>query len=430
MGFYEDRGLGNSIINSSNTDKSGISQANSIFGDGITASRIPTGVGQFFYGIDDRFADPEVTGGGSITITGGTGFENLLTLSSSTTASSTAKTQNTEYLRYVPGYEFGVYFTMAITPPTGDGFVKAGLWDGENGFWIGYKEDSGQQKFGIAREKDDTEFFVSQENFNIDKLDGAGSSKLNIDTSKGNVFRIRGGYLGYATVLFEILLPSGETIPFHKIEYPNSSDQTHISNTNLPARIKVSNGTTAEDVVVKIGSYCIYTTTDSASVGVNDRNFSLGISNISLNGTGGYDRRTVISFKNPSTFQGNLMPSAKENRIPALLKFFSLALAGQNKTGLLEIIQIDSSLNLGGTFTPKDSGNSLLSYSTNATYNYDGTEEILFADTFDTTSDKIDLFLAELKLLLNPAKDAVFVISSTTVQDIDATFSNAWSEQF
>jgi len=412
-----------------NIDGAGLSQSNTVFGDGIIGSRVPTGLGQFFYGIDDRFADSTITNGGSITITGGVGYENLLTVSTSTTPNSSAITQNTEYLRYVPSYEFGMFFTMLANKPNGDGYIKGGLFDGDNGFWIGYKEIDGIQEFGICRVKDGLEYFIKQEEFNIDTLDGNGRSGMVLNPSFGNIYRIRGGYLGFAEILFEIISPKGEIILFHRIEYPNSSFETHVSNTNLLARIEVFNGTTAEDVVAKFGSYCTYVV-DGNSADKNNRNFSLGIANLELSAVTSYNRDTIISFRSAKTFQGNLMPTAKPNKIFSLLNFFSLSLNGQNKTGLIELIKISSDNNLTGTFTSKDSGNSTISYSTNATYDFDGSEEVVFSTSFKSTDDIISLLVQELNLILKPGEDMVFAITSSTTLDIDSTFSIAWSELF
>ena len=124
--------------------------------------------------------------------------------------------------------------------------------------------------------------------------------------------------------------------------------------------------------LIEIGSFTTYVT-DGGTAGINDRDFALGLPNIALTG-GTYVRETIVSFRNPTTFQGALMPTSKENRISALLNFFSTSVVGQNKSGLIEVIIIDPSLNTGGSFTAKDANNSVLSYSTNATYTYNGTE--------------------------------------------------------
>lgn len=407
-------------------DLVGFVSNNTAFGDKITAIRVASASSQFFYGVNGSGLSSSIVGDATLTLEGNLGFENLLTVSSSTTIASSIIANNLDYLRYVPGYEFGAFFTTIFTPPTTDGFAKAGIYDGDNGFWIGYKEHDGSQQFGICRIKDGVEYFVPQSEFNLDKLDGLAESQLNVDQTKGNIWNIRGGYLGFAPIVFEIILPNGRMIPFHKIEFPNSSIVTHISNMNLPARFEVSNGTTSENVSIGVGSFVIYTT-DGTSASINDRDFSYASGELNL--ASPHVRQTIISFRNSATFQGTLMPTAKENRIPALLNDFSIALSGQNKVGTVELILIPSSLNIGGIFTPKNS-DSVLSYSIDSTYNYNGTEEIIFATTFDTTSDKINKDVRLRKLLLRPNFDAVFAISSTTGLTIDTVFSNSWSELF
>ena len=79
-----------------------------------------------------------------------------------------------------------------------------------------------------------TNTFIPQASFNIDKLDGTGPSGMTLDTTKGNVFEIGVQYLGYGNAKFAIEDPeTGNLRPFHTIKNANSRTTTVLKNPNL-----------------------------------------------------------------------------------------------------------------------------------------------------------------------------------------------------
>lgn len=67
-----------------------------------------------------------------------------------------------------------------------------------------------------------TESFVSQSQWNIDKFDGSGPSRMVLDTSLGNVYQIGFQYLGYGNTRFAIEdLKTGQFQNCHMIEQAN-----------------------------------------------------------------------------------------------------------------------------------------------------------------------------------------------------------------
>ena len=394
----------------------------STFGDLIVAQRVPNLTAQFHLGLVS--GETIVDGSPQISIAGEVGFENLLEVASTGVAGSSGSLESKNGLRYIPGYEFGVWFTALFTQPTIDGYVKAGLFETDNGFWIGFKEHEGSIQFGLCRVKNGVEYFTPQSEFNIDKLDGTAESKFTIDTTKGNIFLIRGGYLGFAPIVFSIKLPNGSIQSFHMIEYPNSSEVTHISNTNLPVRAEISNGTQNEIVKVRIGSISAFVS-DGSAVEANTRKFSRGISGTLASGA--FARRNLIAFKNEGTFSGGLLPTPKTHRISAILDFLSITLDGQNKPVLLEILVIPAADLISGTFTTVDP-DSILEISQDAIYTLTNAK-VIFSDSFKSNiADKIELFTTILQLNLRPEEHAMFALTSDSTLTIDYVFSNAWSE--
>lgn len=395
------------------------------FGDLTVAQRVPFINSQFYLGINTN--ETVSDGNPLISIYGDVGYENLLKISTGAIAGANiGSVESRNGLRYIPGYEFGVWFTVVYNPPTVDGFAKTGLWDGDNGFWIGFKKYEGSIQFGICRVKNGVEYFVPQSEFNKDKIDGSGLSKFNIDPSKGNVYLIRGGYLGYAPIVFSVKLPSGKLLIFHVIEYPNTNEQTHISNTNLPVRTAIDNGSINEEVFITVGSISAFVT-DGSNADANIRKFSNGLSGVLIAGT--FSRRILISFRNEGTFSGGLLPTLKNHRINAILDFLSITLDGQNKPVLLEILMVPLGALNSGTFIPVDP-NSILEYSQDAAYDFVSYPPIIaFTNSFKSNvADKIELFMTVLKLSLRPSCHAVFVLTSDSTQALDYVFSNAWSE--
>ena len=120
----------------------------STFGDLITAQRVPGLTAQFYLGVEVDETNQE--GNPQVAIVGNAGFENLLEIATTGVAGQSGAVESKDGLRYIPGYEFGVWFTSIFQAPTVDGYVKAGLFDGDNGFWIGYKFDGGSIKFGLC----------------------------------------------------------------------------------------------------------------------------------------------------------------------------------------------------------------------------------------------------------------------------------------
>lgn len=409
-------------------DTGGFVSTNTVFGDKITASRVAQITGNFYFGVQEGEYDSVTNGSGSISLKGGLGYENLLSVASGATANSDARIEDLDSMRYIPGFELGAFVTTVFTEPTGDGYIKIGLTDsGANGFFVGFKEVDGKQKFGFGRVKDGVETFITQDEFNGDKLDGTGLSKVTLDPSKGNIWLVRFGYLGFAPPTLQYVTPEGKLILVHKIEYPNSSDETHISSTYLSPYAEVSNGTTAENVEVKIGSVCAYVV-DGNAVGINDRDFSYGTTGTLASGA--YARRLLIEFRNSGSFQGALMPSAKTHKINAILNYLSITLDGQNKPVVLEILVIPDADITGGTYS-KVSNNSILDLATDSTVNTFANAQVIFTDTFKSNiADKIEPFLDKLKLKLRTGYHAVFTLTSDTTLAIDWAFANAWSEEF
>lgn len=95
-----------------------------------------------------------------------------------------------------------------------------------------------------------------QSDFNLDKLDGTGPSKMQIDTTQLNVFQIDFRWLGAGRIRYSIEDPAtGVLFPFHLDLYANKNSQPSISNPSLRVGYGVVNAApaigTGTDVTVQ-----------------------------------------------------------------------------------------------------------------------------------------------------------------------------------
>lgn len=83
---------------------------------------------------------------------------------------------------------------------------------------------------GVAQ----TNNWIYQENFNVDKLDGTGISGVDLDHTKLNVYQINFRWLGAGEMRFAVENPTnGDMIFFHHIHYTNQNTVPHLDNPSM-----------------------------------------------------------------------------------------------------------------------------------------------------------------------------------------------------
>ena len=260
-----------------------------IFGNLVTASRVNQIEFPFIgTGILSDMLNLTVTGTGSNTFGGGTATFNTGT---GATASSQGVTIPTTI--YHPGAEVYSFFTAAFTTPTDAGsFQIIGLFDANNGFYIGYGNPSSSGLvFGVNVRSGGVDTFINRTAWNGDLLTGVGNSKFTrmgvpeaVNLTVHNVWRIRFGWLGSAPILFEILSPDGLWVIFHTIRQPNTSILPSIQTPNIPMTAIVSK-TSSDATNLIISSSCFAAGTTAVINEVNDYVDHYWTSGASLNST-------------------------------------------------------------------------------------------------------------------------------------------------
>ena len=178
------------------------------------------------------------TGSGSVTVTNGHTI-----YQTGTTPVSSAKGVSVQTTTYRPAHEIYAAFTAAFLDSHTSSNQRIGLFDTNNGFFIGF---SGNQ-FGVTLRNGGVDTFIPQYNFNTDDLLGGSTSKFTrngipeaLSPSLSNLYRIRFAWLGSANIYYEVFSPDGEWVLFHNIRQPNSAYNPSIQTPNLPMTVEIT----------------------------------------------------------------------------------------------------------------------------------------------------------------------------------------------
>jgi len=128
---------------------------------------------------------------------------------------------------------------------------RVGYFGDKNGIYL---ETDGTDVYLVERSYVSgsvTENKISQANWNIDPLDGTGSSKVILDLSKGNILFIDVEWLGIGTCRVGFII-DGQYVIAHKFHHANIIATTYLTTATLPIRYEIENlGTTSSSSILK-----------------------------------------------------------------------------------------------------------------------------------------------------------------------------------
>ena len=116
-----------------------------------------------------------------------------------------------------------------------------GYYDDDNGLYFALDDT----QFGVCIRSNVSGSIVNtkvnQTNFNIDKLDGTGTSTFDLDLSKANIFWIDFQFLGAGRVRFGVIDHTGARVTCHEFRNANLHSSLYMAHANLPYRIEQCN---------------------------------------------------------------------------------------------------------------------------------------------------------------------------------------------
>jgi hypothetical protein len=141
---------------------------------------------------------------------------------------------------YQPGKSQLILMTFNLNIGA-DGITKRlGYFSSLNGLFLQQKDNvvSVVRRTNVTGNVVDTT--VSQSNWNLDKLDGTGRSKVTIDWTKAQLLTIDFEWLGVGRVRFGLYL-DGQPVYFHQFLASNVLETVYMSSPNLPLRYEIIN---------------------------------------------------------------------------------------------------------------------------------------------------------------------------------------------
>jgi hypothetical protein len=169
--------------------------------------------------------------------------ENGCRLRVGTVSGETAIHQTKRYFRHQANKSQLIAVTATLGAAKANVRQRIGFFDGYNGMFF---EQTSTGLYVVVRSYTSgsaVDTAVLQTSWNIDALNGTGKSRINIDTSKNNIFIIDFRYFG--EVRFGLMF-DGRVYYCHQTKYINNLTTMYISSANLPIRAEISNtGTSA-----------------------------------------------------------------------------------------------------------------------------------------------------------------------------------------
>ncbi len=398
-----------SVINTTNTaesvrnlDLSNNQALNTTFGDAIVGNRVPSLASQFRYGLILGDSNPvsndaivTAVNGGAVNLIGGE-----LVLNTGANSAGAASIQSNGFVRYLPGFEMYALFSFKFTAPAANSTQYAGLFDSQNGYYLGFDGTD----FVFVRRKAGTDFKAVIDVSTI--FDGK------FDPTKFNVYYIKYGFLGVNPIKLLIVKPSGGFQLVHTIEFPNTSNTIHTDQTFLPLRAEVTNSGNTSDLQGKSGS---------VSTGIVNGN---GVYPASRLVTKGFAVSVTSGTTLLAVFRNKTVFNSIINRIVTQLLMVSTSSEG-TKTVSIRLISNPNITN-SPTWADIEAGRSVMEVSVDATIDNTTGREMI---TFELAKgSQIFEQLRDLQLTLRAGEWASIEVVTTGSSDINYTMR--WEEQF
>lgn len=180
----------------------------------------------------DLFQDTTATGA-TITHLPAKAATELVTTS---TAASKATRTTVRYHHYQPGVSNLIIQTLVCSAGQAGNRRRWGYFDEGDGL---YWELDGTTLYAVMRSSvsgSTVNTRVAQADWNTDKIDGTGVSKMTIDITKANFYFIDYAWLGVGEVRFGVLGANGERNVCHVFQNPNTNTDVYMQSGCQPLR--------------------------------------------------------------------------------------------------------------------------------------------------------------------------------------------------
>lgn len=177
--------------------------------------------------------------------------EGLVNLSVGTASGDQLLRETNKVFPYQPGKSLLIMSTFIMAAAKTNLRQRVGYFGNDNGFYI---ERDGLSVYLVKRSIVTSSVVntrVAQADWNQDKLDGTGPSKLTLNLDNAQILYIDMEWLGLGTVRMGFVI-NGVFVPAHSFHHSNLITTTYITTASLPLRYEITNtGATASTSVLK-----------------------------------------------------------------------------------------------------------------------------------------------------------------------------------
>jgi hypothetical protein len=261
---------------------------------------------------------------------------------------------------------------------------------------------------------DDTQTFTAQASWNVDVMDGTGSSGVTLDPTKGNVYQIQYQWLGFGASEYAIENPTtGRVIIVHRVAYANTNTRPSVDNPTLPLYAGALNKTAGNttNLTLNIGSMM---------GAIEGKEELLG----PRRGTSG-DRSDISTTELPVlTIRNKLVYQGKLNRTKVKINF--AAVSTEHSKPVIVRIRGNPTLT-DASFSDVSTNTSVIQKDTSASATTGGVE-LLTLELAKVDSEIIDALSAQAILLPGNEFTITGEASSGSGAEVDVSFN--WAELF
>lgn len=380
--------------------------ATGVYGQSLVVAEEPITFLSFPYSINPLITNTSTAAGGTVSQTNAMA---LLQTSSATTG--TAQMESRERARYMPGQGQSASFTAVYASGcVSSSTQEEGLGDSADGFFFGCNGSS----FGINRRQNGSDNWVPQTAWNFDRMDGTGPSAMNLDITKGNIYKLAFAWHGFGPVRFFIMdQTTSKYVLVHTIFYPNTATTPTVFNPSLPLHVKVANSGNASNLQMYIGSMGVQSEGPHLEVGQSRQSADNQKASIGTSPT------SVFTIKNATTFNG------KTNRTQLHIDqmSFSVGAAGSNDA-VFRLIH--NATTATSTFVDINTATSVVSVDVSGT-STSGGHALL--STFGTNGSSDSISLADQKIFIAPG-ETLSCVAFSRAATVTASCGLSWNEEF
>ena len=379
----------------------------SAFGELLTVEPRAEVYLQFPYGFDDHLSTLTFTGNGSTASLAG-----VFTLQTGAAADSKAEVASVKHLRYIPGRGADIRFTAIFTTGVDNSTQAIGAFDDSvvDGYGFGYNGTA----FGVLRSSSSVFEWIPQTSWNIDKMDGTGPSKMTLDQTKFNVYRIVYQWLGAGEISYQIENPAtGRFQVVHKIRYAGTETTPSSFNPSLQLVALAQNHANTSNVTLRTQSMA------AMSQGPDVKN-TIGHSTATVQASVGVTPYPLLTIKSTATFRGFA------NRVGAEPSLLAVANESTNRSAEFSLILNADSLTNSTFNVIKDAGHAVIDIDMSATA-ISGGDNIM--TIFVGPAESIVIPLGQFAMDLY-AGDTLTIVGKMDAGTADLKAAIRWEEKF